>query len=224
MISKKLGLGVAAACGVACAPLLASSAVALAAGLGVGGFSTGSLLAGVCAVGAVGVATAMLIWRPQVVSGLRRQAEPACGCSPSVTFEQGIARQSPEASTCSQGQKSACCGNGEPSVAAIAAGDADSRQFGRSHLSPLAGHGNGSEGFGPPAKRIASARSRSRLRIFGGCGVVLGRRSSIRSSHLRRPRGATVFYATARSHTPICAISQRMAFCPQAESDRAQRP
>ncbi|CCV07438.1 exported hypothetical protein [Mesorhizobium metallidurans STM 2683] len=65
MTSKKLGLGVVAACGVACAaPLFASSVAALAAGLSIGSFSTGSLLAGVCAVGAVGLATAVLIRRP----------------------------------------------------------------------------------------------------------------------------------------------------------------
>lgn len=57
------------------------------------------------------------VQRPQVVSGLWGPAEPAGGLSPGGAFELRTVQQTPPTSACSHGQKGACCGSGEPSVA-----------------------------------------------------------------------------------------------------------
>ena len=61
--------------------------------------------------------------------------------------------------------------------------------------------------FGPPAKCRASARSRSRLRIFGTGGAFWRRESRIHSSQFRRSRRARfseiiILKQRYREHTP----------------------
>ena len=92
-----------------------------------------------------------------------------------------------------------------------AAGNSDGHKVARPHRSPRswanAAACSLSDGFGSPARRPASARSRSRLRIFQVLASV-GRESSPQSSQFCSARGAERPHCVTHVSGMNCHLSQ----------------